>query len=249
MAPLTVLTWNLQGQAAEQVGLSAVLARHQPDLVFLQEADASALAAEPSNADWLAHSYTDGAAGSWPGMAILSRLPLRRASTLRLAPDIWDRPRILVASVAHARGELLAVCVHAKAPMPVPFLHAGPRNRQLADLTVWLAEQSAPGQQMVVAGDFNAVSWRLDGLLDAAEAVGSADATWRPIGVPWLPAVLRLDRVFVSPSIGVNSLTVACASSRSDHCPVIAEIELGDGRHYGPSLMMVSPPNTNGSSI
>lgn len=226
MAPLTVLTWNLQGRAPGHVGLSRVLARHQPDLVFLQEADASAMAAEPSIAEWLPHSYIDRAAGSRPGMAILSRLPLRHASTLRLGPGTWDRPRILVASVAHAEGELLAVCVHAKAPMPVPFLHAGPRNRQLAELSIWLAQQRAAGQRMVVAGDFNAVSWRLDGLLDAAEAVGSADATWRPIGVPWLPAVLRLDRIFISPSIGVNSLSVACGASRSDHCPVIARLEL-----------------------
>lgn len=221
------MTWNLQGRAPDHVGLSRILAAYQPDVLFLEEADASALAAEPSIADWLAHSYTDGAAGSRPGMAILSRLPLRHASTLRLGPGIWDRPRILVASVAHAAGGLLAVCVHAKAPMPVPFLHAGPRNRQLADLTIWLARQRAAGQRMVVAGDFNAVSLRLDGLLDAAEAVGSADATWRPIGVPWLPALLRLDRVFVSPSIGVVSLSVACGVSRSDHCPVIARLELG----------------------
>jgi endonuclease/exonuclease/phosphatase family metal-dependent hydrolase len=223
---LTVLTWNLQGRAPDQVGLSRVLAQHEPDLVFLQEADASALAAQPSVADWLPYAYTDAAAGSRPGMAILSRLQLRRASTLRLTPGIWDRPRVLVASVALAESEVLAVCVHAKAPMPVPLLHAGPRNRQLADLTVWLAEQRAAGQQMVVAGDFNAVSWRLDGLLDAAEAAGSADATWRPIGVPWLPAVLRLDRIFVSPSVGVNSLSVTCGASRSDHCPVIARLEL-----------------------
>lgn len=226
MAPLTVLTWNLQGRRPDQVGLREVLARVNPDLIFLQEADSLAVAAEPSMAAWLGHSYADMAAGSRPGMAIFSRLPVRRAWSFAGTPGIWDRTRVLMATLAHSSGELVAVCVHAKAPMPVPFLHARERNQQLADLGAWLAPQVAAGQQMVVAGDFNAVSLRLDGLVDVGEALGSAKATWRPVGVPWLPAVLRLDRVFVSPSIAPQVLQVHCGASRSDHCPVVATLQL-----------------------
>jgi len=226
VARLTVLTWNLQGRRPRAAGLPAVLAEANPDLVFLQEADASALADEPALAEWLAQSYADGAAGTRPGMAILSRLPLRQAATLRSAPETWDRPRVLVAQVAHASGEVMAVCVHAKAPLPLPFVHADARNRQLADLGEWVAQQRAMGQRLVVAGDFNAVQCTLDSLVDVGEALGSEDATWRPLAVPWFPGLLRLDRVFVSPEIRMISLDVSCGASRSDHCPVIVRLEL-----------------------
>ncbi|HYM53115.1 MAG TPA: endonuclease/exonuclease/phosphatase family protein [Candidatus Dormibacteraeota bacterium] len=226
MASLTVLTWNLQGRPPDQVGLSELVPRLDPDLIFLQEADASALAAEPALVDWMRHSYADPRAGTWPGMAILSRLPLHDASTQEPTSGVWDRPRVLVASVAHSSGELLAVCVHAKAPLPVPFLHATARNRQLAALGKWLAQRTAGGRRIVAAGDFNAVSCRMDGLVDAAAAIQRRRPTWRPFGAPWLPAMLRLDRVFVSPSITPIAVRVACGASWSDHCPVMATFQL-----------------------
>jgi endonuclease/exonuclease/phosphatase family metal-dependent hydrolase len=229
VAPLTVLTWNLQRRSPDRAGMRGVLERVQPDLIFLQEADGGELSAEPSLAAWVDHSYIDMAAGSGPGMAILSRLPLLRAWSFQGTPGVWDRPRVLVASVAQPGGDLLAVCVHAKAPMPIPFLHAGERNTQLADLAAWLAPQVAAGERIVVAGDCNAVRLDLDGLIDVAAALQRPEPTWRPFGVPWLPPLLRLDRVFVSPLIVPLALQVDCVASRSDHCPVVATLQLDDG--------------------
>jgi endonuclease/exonuclease/phosphatase family metal-dependent hydrolase len=223
---LTVLTWNLQGRRPRGVGLPAVLARYEPDIAFLQEADFGALETEASLAAWTASAYADAGAGSRPGMAILSRLPLLRASTLVPTPTAWDRPRALEATIGLSDGELMAVCVHAKAPMPIPFLHAEPRNRQLADLKAWLAERTGD-KPVIVAGDFNSVSLDIPGLTDVGTALARPGPTWRPFGVPWFPPMLRLDRVFVSTTFTPVEVTVPCRASRSDHCPVIAQLELG----------------------
>jgi endonuclease/exonuclease/phosphatase family metal-dependent hydrolase len=225
---LTVLTWNLQGRAPGRAGLSRVLNEVVPDLILLQEVAPDAIAADAHLAAW--HWYAvDGAGHS--GMAILSRRPPLQVETLgpRALPggeDVWDRARVLLARVPLAGGqEVLALNIHARAPLPMPLLHAGPRNRQLAALGAWIEERAATGSRMVVAGDFNAVRCRLDGLVDSAEALRT-NATWRPFGVPWLPALLRLDRVFVSPSIKPLATRVICHASWSDHCPLLATLSV-----------------------
>jgi endonuclease/exonuclease/phosphatase family metal-dependent hydrolase len=159
-------------------------------------------------------------------MAILSRLSLRDATTLAAPASVWDRPRVLAARVQLGDGEVLAVCVHARAPLPIPFLHAEPRNRQLAALGGWVGERASAGHRIVAAGDFNAVSCRVDGLVDAAASLDSPARTWRPVGLSWMPGMLRLDRVFVSPQLVPAAASVACRLSTSDHCPVIVTLAL-----------------------
>jgi endonuclease/exonuclease/phosphatase family metal-dependent hydrolase len=225
---LTVLTWNLQGRAPAGAGLSKVLYQVVPDLILLQEVDPDDLASDAVLAAW--QWYAVKGPGR-TGMAILSRVPPLQVETLGPGglpggDEVWDRPRVLLARLTVADGrELLALNVHAQAPMPVPFLHAGPRNRQLAALGTWVAKRVAAGERIVVGGDFNSVRRRLAGLVDCAEAV-RPQATWRPFGVPWLPAVLRLDRVFVSASITPVATRVMCRASWSDHCPLLATLSL-----------------------
>jgi endonuclease/exonuclease/phosphatase family metal-dependent hydrolase len=222
---LTVLTWNLQGVPPRRVGLPAVLDRYRPDVVFLQEVDFRTLEADAGIAGWTEFAYADAAAGTRPGMAILSRAPLLRASTLSLSPGTWDKARVLVADVRVADIELVAVCVHAKAPLPLPFMHAGPRDRQIADLGAWLAERSAE-RPVIAAGDFNAVTVSLRGMVDVGSLAAEPQPTWRPIGLQRLPGLLRLDRVFVSPFLRPAGLIVDCHASRSDHCPVVATFNM-----------------------
>jgi endonuclease/exonuclease/phosphatase family metal-dependent hydrolase len=224
----TVLTWNLQGRAPAGAGLPKVLDQVVPDLILLQEVDPDDLAADATLADW--QWYAVKGPGR-TGMAILSRHQPLQVERLGLGglpggDEVWDRPRVLLARLSLADGkELLALNVHARAPMPVPFLHAGPRNRQLTALGTWVAGRVATGNRIVVGGDFNSVRRRLDGLVDSAAAV-RREATWRPFGVPWLPALLRLDRVFVSPSITPVANRVMCRASWSDHCPLLATLSL-----------------------
>jgi endonuclease/exonuclease/phosphatase family metal-dependent hydrolase len=226
---LTVLTWNLQGRAPGRAGLSTVLNEVVPDLILLQEVDPDAIAADAHLATW--HWYAVEGAGHSPGMAILSRRPPLQVETLGPGAlpggeEVWDRVRVLLARVPLAEGqEVLALNVHARAPLPIPPLHAGPRNRQLAALGAWIEDRTAAGTRMVVAGDFNAVICRMAGLVDSAEALRTK-ATWRPFGVPWFPALLRLDRVFVSPSITPLATRVMCRASWSDHCPLLATLSV-----------------------
>jgi endonuclease/exonuclease/phosphatase family metal-dependent hydrolase len=229
---LTVLTWNMQGLRPARAGLPAVLDQFDPDLLLLVEARPDDLLAEPALAPWSERSYMDAVAGSPPGMAILSRLPMRDATTLtadrlRTTDGTWDRPRAVTARIQTASGAtLLATAVHTKAPLPFPPLNAARRNRQFASLAGWIAVQLAEGERLIVAGDFNAVRCHFPRMTDVAVALGREAPTWRPIGIRKLPAVLRLDRIFVSTGITPVAVAVGCSVSRSDHCPVGAVVEV-----------------------
>ena len=57
------------------------------------------------------------------------------------------------------------------------------------------------------------------GLRDVAH-----DLTWRPLGLNWLPPLLRLDYVLIGPSLQVVTTDTDCAVSGSDHCPVLVAL-------------------------
>jgi endonuclease/exonuclease/phosphatase family metal-dependent hydrolase len=229
---LTVLTWNLQGLRPARAGLPAVLDQFDPDLLMLAEAHPDDLLTEPALAPWCEQSYLDAVAGAPPGLAILSRLPMRDATTLtadrlRTTDGTWDRPRVITARIETASGgTLLATAVHARAPLPFPPVSAALRNRQFASLAGWIAVQLAEGERLIVAGDFNAVRCHFPRMTDVALALGREAPTWRPIGIRRVPALLRLDRIFVSTGITPLTVAVGCSLSRSDHCPIGAVVEV-----------------------
>jgi endonuclease/exonuclease/phosphatase family metal-dependent hydrolase len=228
---ITLLAWNIQGKAPAKVGLPEVLHLIDPDLVMLMEADPDELLAAPDLEPWAAQGYMDASAGGPPGMAILGQSVMREPTTLtaeRLADSagVWDRSRAMSVGVELPQGDIVqAIAVHAKAPLPFPPINARPRNRQFDSLAAWITVKLATGQRMIVAGDFNAVSCHFPRLTDVGLALGQEAPTWRPF-LRFLPAVLRLDRVFVSAGITPVSFAVPCRPSRSDHCPVVAVLDV-----------------------
>ena len=201
------------GRIAEEIEAAA------PDLLALQEVN-------PDGAAALRRS------------GVLARFPYRRAETRGGASGIglWSRFPLAEIQVHHVGGmpliratiilggrRLRFYTVHTVAPLG----DDRPRWRaQLRWIDEALRREDGP---LVVAGDFNATRYhrsfrRLlsDRLVDAHERRGRGWATTWPSGY-WLPPLMRLDHVLVSPDIGVRSVLEGLGHG-SDHRPIIAEL-------------------------
>jgi endonuclease/exonuclease/phosphatase family metal-dependent hydrolase len=219
---LSVATWNLQGRDPDDAGMAALVDRHDPDVLLLQEADGPALAACASLAGHR-HRVLRADAGYPPGLAILSRFELGDVGALA-DPAGRRRPRLIWARLRHDGGGVLVASMHAAAPIGDPRFDNPWRRavqlRAIAEFAAGLAGSSA-----IIGGDTNTVRLAIEGYRDAADVVAGAERTWRPIGgASWLPPLARLDRIFVSPDVDVISSTTECRISRSDHCPVATRL-------------------------
>ena len=201
------------GRIAEEIEAAA------PDLLALQEVN-------------------PGGAAALRRSGVLARFRYRRAETRGGASGIglWSRFPLAEIQVHHVGGmpliratvilggrRLRFYTVHTVAPLGVDR----PRWRaQLRWIDEALRREDGP---LVVAGDFNATRYhrsfrRLlsDRLVDAHERRGRGWATTWPWGY-WLPPLMRLDHVLVSPDIGVRSVREGLGHG-SDHRPIIAEL-------------------------
>jgi endonuclease/exonuclease/phosphatase family metal-dependent hydrolase len=201
------------GRIAEEIKAAA------PDLLALQEIN------------------PDGAA-ALQRSGVLARFPYRRTEIRDGASGIglWSRFPLAEAAVHHVGGmpliratvvlgdrRLRFFTVHTVAPL------GDDRPRWRAQLRLIDEALRREGGPLVIAGDFNATRYhrsfrRLlsDRLVDAHERRGRGWATTWPSG-SWLPPLMRLDHVLVSPDIGVRSVREGRGHG-SDHRPIIAEL-------------------------
>ncbi len=226
---LTVLTWNLHGGPAGQMGFAAVSGRVDPDVIILEEAalrsgDDALMSAWP-------YRFALPRAGTPPGMLILSKLPFESQGVLSDPAAAWDRPRAPWIRVTVAGTAITIVGVHLEFPLaslPCPYCPDA-RDMQVAGVADFARRVSAAGDQVVVAGDFN-LTEREPAYRDLAsileDAGDAAGPTWRPVAATWMPPVLRLDHVFVSRGLAISRALVSCQGTRSDHCPLIATLRL-----------------------
>lgn len=225
-AELTLLTWNLHGEDPSSVGLPAVLEQGSPDVIVLQEADATAIDLLPDGMQ-VVHRPD---AGTRPGMLLASGLPVLASGEVDPSHWAWDRPRAPWISVQAPAGIVTVVGVHLSFPMPLDSLPCPycpeRRDAQLGVLLDFVSVRESAGERVVLAGDFNlsqreAAYRELRFLQDAGRGL-----TWRPLAVSWLPALLRLDYILVGQGIGVVASSSDCAGSGSDHCPIFAVLTL-----------------------
>jgi endonuclease/exonuclease/phosphatase family metal-dependent hydrolase len=224
------------------------------DVVFLQEVqdrtDRRALAQpqRPAGAqiDFLATSgYSHSAYGInaiYPhghhGNAILSRFPITTHSNHDISDHALERRGML-----HAVIEPPSV-----APIHLICVHLGlvkmSRLRQARFVSDFVEQDVPPHAPLIVAGDFNDWQRRVDPVLRDRLMVSEVNDTeppgWLDRLLPWretnLPARtfpsaapwLMLDRIYVR-GLGVNRVNVPRGRAwarRSDHVPLIADLEL-----------------------
>ena len=222
--PLTIMTWNLHGEAAGGVGLEAALARWDPDVVVMPEAVADAAALFRPDMQTMHHAD----AATPPGMLLATRLPILDSGVLDTPAGTWDRPRAMWLTLDTGARPLTFVGVHLSVPFPLASLPCpycpSLRDRQVAAVAAFAAERQAAGESVVVAGDLNLTDREvaygdLASLTDVARG-----GTWRPLPISWLPPVLRLDYVLTGRDITVDSTDVDCGVSSSDHCIVVVQL-------------------------
>lgn len=224
---LRVVIWNVQGKAPGRVGMDRLIADWRPDLLLLQEADVAAVEAHPSLAAALPHRFMHSPAGYRSVIAILSAHPVRATGMLDAPREIFDRPRLLWADLALPDGRGLVVAsVHTTAPdrLLPPFYDARKRNRELGAIAEFARSLLESRAELVLGGDFNTIRYEIPGMTDAALVTDSAAPTWRGLAMPWMPAMLRLDRIFVGPALEVRGSQVWRGRHGSDHHPVRADL-------------------------
>jgi endonuclease/exonuclease/phosphatase (EEP) superfamily protein YafD len=233
---VTLLSWNVQKVHDPRIAeeLEALIARHEPDLVFIQEARADA--PEP---DQLGGYFADGWSYPWDGGPTIGVLTLSGASPVRAQAvrSQWREffvtaPKVsLVTEYRLADGAtLLAVNVHLlNFEKWNPFM----LRAQLADLEAVMAAHDGP---TVMAGDFN--TWnehRLELVGDLASRLGLTEITsFEPgrttgdlgseifNGLFGIAPGLPLDRVYVRGFAAVSARVLAKGSS--DHRPILVTL-------------------------
>lgn len=219
MTSLVVVTWNLQGRNPTEVGLRSAVADWRADVIVLQEANGATVRSSLPPTFQSLRAWAS--AGTSPGMVLATHLPLLESGVLDPADPPWDRPRACWARLDTGGGPLTVVAVHLLAPL-LPGARSR-RDAQREALVGWSDGLVADGELLVVGGDFNSRDPRLGGLADAC--VAQPTATWRPLAVSWMPPMLRLDAIFVSPRLNLLSGRVDDRWRGSDHLPVVAHVE------------------------
>ena len=208
---LVVASWNMQGRDPAGIGLSDALRDWDADVLLLQEVRGDRVR-RALPADW--------ACESWPlGIAIASRAGHAAAGTAQGGVAAGKRPRLGWARLNLDDGPITVATIHLMSP-PWPGT-PGRRRTQRAAVAAWAVERAALGERVVIGGDLNTIDPSLDGLTPLSCGSGP---TWRPLAVPWLPPIFRIDAIFGTGGIGRASALVDDRWRGSDHCPVVVRI-------------------------
>jgi endonuclease/exonuclease/phosphatase family metal-dependent hydrolase len=269
-APLTVLTWNLQGRTGVDVDEVAQRIRaFGPDLVALQEVSARH-ARGLGRA--LAYPHLHWCRKHWPilgraeGVAMLAPRPFLSVAdlVLRDAPFwSWRRRVAVVATVAVGTATVAVANAHL-----TPHGDAGARAAELERLAQSLAAAEVTAR--VLVGDLNAgptdalfAPLRGQGWRDAwgeqhrfaAEPAGATN--WTRGRRAGRPPTQRLDHVLVGPELEIlDAFTIdpeapgfEVYTRLSDHLPVVARLALRSGRSTPADGGQQWPVHTNEETL
>jgi endonuclease/exonuclease/phosphatase (EEP) superfamily protein YafD len=213
----TVVNANVQYGNDDRRRFLDWLASHPADLVVVQEVTA-AWAQDLGNLAAYPHRLLLAREDPY-GIGVLSRWPLRTVGPADYAGD--GLPSI-AGSVELAGHPLQFLALHTRWPITPGLARA--RDRSLDAAARSVASGAGPA---LVLGDLNATPYspayaeflRSSGMRDAADGT-----RWQPTWMAgFWPLALRIDHVFVSPGLCVESAGVGPAIG-SDHRPVVARL-------------------------
>lgn len=218
--PLRVLSYNVHGLRDDRSALTGLIRDLEPDVVVVQEAPRRfrwrhKCAALADDIDMVV------AAGGLPALGNLILVTLRVS-----VHETWCLRYPLIPG-RHLRGAAFARCSVKDARFTVSGSHLAtdPIERP-AQAAQWKSALAAVDGPLVAAGDLNegpgGGAWRT--VADGFAAPHDAGLTY-PATLPRL----RLDAVFVSPDIAIESYDVIetdQARRASDHLPVLVDLLL-----------------------
>jgi exodeoxyribonuclease-3 len=146
-----LVTWNVNSIRPRLPRLLAMLRRHEPDVVCIQETKVED-ALFPTM-ELTAEGYDCATFGqrTYNGVAILSRAPVGGPTRGFDGDPIPEQSRVLSARVGHVR----VVCVYVVNGRAVGAPAYETKLRWLDAFGRWLAAEHDPSESLVVCGDFN----------------------------------------------------------------------------------------------
>jgi exodeoxyribonuclease-3 len=155
---MRLVTWNVNSVRQRLPRLLALLSRHQPDIVCLQETkvtDDDFPAAEISGAGYGSVLYGQRA---YNGVAILARAPIRDVSLGFRDDPVPEEARVVSATIAGVRVVDVYV-VNGKSVQDPAY---DVKLRWLEALSSWIDATQDPAAPLIVTGDFNVAPSDLD---------------------------------------------------------------------------------------
>jgi endonuclease/exonuclease/phosphatase family metal-dependent hydrolase len=238
--PIRAMTWNIHAGIGPDgcYNLARILAlihRHTPDVVALQEVEARGRtgAAQPFR---LLRDALGGHAVEAPtivqedghyGHMLVSRWPIKEAMLHDLTFPGREPRSAIVATIHSPAGPLRVIATHFG-------LRLRERRRQAARPAALVGDGPSP---VLVLGDFN--EWARWGAVHRTFA-RLLPARTRQRTFPAQRPLLALDRIYCRPAEMLGrSWTDRAAGAASDHLPIVAEIRPASGAlnwsHHSPS--------------
>lgn len=237
---LRLLTWNvrkLRGADGSHVGadeLAAGIATHHPHIVLVQEVfharDEAGPAQSHDLADQLAMAPAYGPNAYYRrgnhGNATLSALPIDRTANYDLSMNRIERRGVLYTRIEMPDAQLHVLNTHLG-------LNTVQRHRQIRRIAKLIEDIVPEGEPLILAGDFNDWTGRLDRIIckscrlhSALEGLPLARRRSWPSRFP----VFGLDRVYLRHLVplSVRILGGAPYNRLSDHLPISVDLALED---------------------
>jgi endonuclease/exonuclease/phosphatase family metal-dependent hydrolase len=223
------MTWNIHGalnrnRRFDLARVITLIARHDPDVVALQEIDSrrprAAGTVEPFEALQTAlgtcgvGAKTIATADGEYGQALISRWPIRTAEVHDISFQEREPRRAIRCEIATPLGSIRVIATHLGLSM-------GERRGQTRALLGLLGDSPLT---TVVLGDFN--DWFWPGSVRKALAA-EMPARSRQRTFPSKCPIFRLDRIYCRPAAAlVQCYSDTSARALSDHLPIIADVGL-----------------------
>lgn len=234
---IRVMTWNTNGEAVSAAEIAAAIVEHDADVVSLPETadsvgrEIALMLRESGHRMWVHHVnfYPDVTNGpqAWQTTILISPA-LGDYSVIASSRDRTSNTgQVPSAVVMPVDGDgPTIVAVHAVAP------RQGAMAQWRADLR-WIADQCPAGEDVILAGDFNATidhtaslgtdAGDVGNCLDAASRTGTGQAGTWPVSLPALVGA-PIDRVLATPNWSAEGSLVFGGDLGSDHRALVVQL-------------------------
>ena len=148
---MKLVTWNVNSIRQRLPRLLALLGRHEPDVVLLQETKVEDAAFPTMEIDAAGYECVLLGQRAYNGVAILSKAGLEDVRTGFDGDPVPEQSRVISADVR----DLRVICVYVVNGKAVGDPAYETKLRWLEALRGWVAATNDPSRPLVIAGDFN----------------------------------------------------------------------------------------------